>query len=290
MIETYLLQNLVAFSEEKTLLSTAEKLNVSQSALTRAMQKLEEEFDATLFVRKKNKISLNEAGLEAAQYAKQVLSLQENMIEKIRKMDAKNREINFASIAPAPIFELNPILKEIFPDIKIKSELKNTEEEIFDGLENGTYDFVISKTPLNNSRYVSKEYFKESLQVFLPEGHRLAGRKSIYLKDLAGETFLMLSELGFWAEIKKEKIPKAKFITQAEAETLKELVDSSSLPTFVTEIALKSNNYVTYEQKGRVAIPILDDEVNVTFYIVCKRDNYAKLRTVFESELQSFNS
>lgn len=283
MIETYLLQNLVAFSEEKTLLRASERLNVSQSALTRAMQKIEDEFDATLFVRSKNKISLNEAGLEAARRAKEILQLQEAMVKKIREIDVKKREITFASIAPAPIFELNPILKELYPSVKINSSLKNTEEEILSALESGKYNFVISKTALNDSEHVSKEYFKESLKIFVPENHRLANRKSIYLKDLEGETFLMLSELGFWADIKKAKILNAKFITQEEAETLKDLVNSSSLPTFVTDIAQKSKNYVTYEQKGRVSIPILDDEVNVTFYIVCRKENYSKLHEIFES-------
>ena len=288
MIETYLLQNLVVFSEEKTLLRAAEKLNISQSALTRAMQKLEEEFDATLFYRTKNKIALNETGLEAARRAKEILALQDQMVKAVQKLDAQNREIHFASIAPAPIFELNPILKNLYPLVKIQSELKNTEEEIVQCLENPDYDFVISKTPhnelnlKNKEEYISKEYFKEGLQVFLPESHRLAGRKSIHLKDLAGDTFLMLSELGFWAEIKKSKIPNAKFITQEESETLKDLIDSSSLPSFVTEITQKSKHFVTYEQKGRVAIPILDKEVNVTFYIVCKKEKYFSFREIFE--------
>ena len=88
MIETYLLQNLVVFSEEKTLLRAAEKLNISQSALTRAMQKLEEEFDATLFYRTKNKIALNETGLEAARRAKEILALQNQMVKAVQKLDA----------------------------------------------------------------------------------------------------------------------------------------------------------------------------------------------------------
>ncbi|MBR1537704.1 MAG: LysR family transcriptional regulator [Treponema sp.] len=290
MIETYLLQNLVAFSEEKTLLRTAERLNVSQSALTRAMQKLEEECDASLFFRSKNKIALNEVGEEAARLAREILNAQEEMLLKIKKLDAANREISFASIAPAPIFELNPILKNLYPGVQIKSELKNTEEEIISGLVKGDYHFVISKTPhtqtalsANADEYVSKEYFKEGLKVFVPENHRLAKRKSIHLNDLAGETFLMLSELGFWAEIKKAKIPDAKFITQEESETLKDLVESSNLLTFVTDIAQNSKNFVTYEHKGRVAIPILDKEVNVTFYIICKNENSHKFRDMFES-------
>lgn len=276
MIDSYLLQNLVVFSKNGTLLKTAEVLNISQPALTRSMQKLEDETGVRLFLRTKNKIILNETGKAAAVYAEKILKLQDEMISELKDMDRIANEITFASVAPAPIFELNPILKELYPGIKINSELKDTEEELFKGLEKDKYNFVISRTVPENNAYFSKEYFKENLKIFVPENHRLAKRKSIYLKDLAGETFLMLSELGFWAQIKKEKIPNAKFITQEEAEKLKDLIESSNLPTFVTDIAQKSKNFVTYSQNDRVSIPILDPEVNVTFYFVIKKENLEK--------------
>ena len=59
MIETYLLENLVAFGDYGTLSEAAEKLHVSQPSLTRSMQKLEDEIGVPLFERTKNRISLN---------------------------------------------------------------------------------------------------------------------------------------------------------------------------------------------------------------------------------------
>ena len=282
MIETHLLRALSVFYTEGTLLKTSKKLNVSQPALTRSMQKLEEELGVKIFNRTKNKITLNELGIKAAQESTKILEAQEQMIEDLRRMEEQNRRINFGSIAPAPVFELNPVIKELYPGIQISSEIKTTEEELFAGLEKGTYDFVISRRPLEDEEHLSKEYFRESLKIFLPTGHPLADRKSIYLKDLAGETFLMLSELGFWAEIKKKKIPGAKFITQQEAESLKDLVASSTLPTFVTDVAQNSRNYPTYTQKDRVAVPILDPEVNVTFYLVLKKSDSEKLQKLID--------
>ena len=283
MIDIYLLQNLVTFAELGTLLKTAEALNVSQSALTRSMQKLEDELGVKIFNRAKNKITLNENGLATVKYAKKILSLQNEMLNTLQQMDKATHEITFGSIAPAPIFELNPILKNAYPGVKINSVLKNDEKELFEGLKTDQYNFIISRIPLNDGEHFCREYFKEGLKIFLPENHRLAGKKSIYLKDLAGETFLMLSELGFWAEIKKAKIPDAKFITQEEAENLKELIESSNLPTFVTDIAQNSQNYPTYTQKDRVAIPILDKEVNVTFYIVMKKESYGRFSELFKN-------
>lgn len=53
MIDNYLLEELVAFSEHKTLAAAAEYLNVTQPTLTRGMQKIENELQVTLFNRQK---------------------------------------------------------------------------------------------------------------------------------------------------------------------------------------------------------------------------------------------
>ena len=53
MIETYLWKQLVALAKYGTLSEVANQLNLSQSALSRSMQKLEQHIGVELFVRKK---------------------------------------------------------------------------------------------------------------------------------------------------------------------------------------------------------------------------------------------
>ena len=74
MIEIHLLEQLAAFEEYKTLSKAAEKLLVSQPALSRSMHKLEDRMGVPLFDRQKNKISLNKNGELVAEYAKQILN------------------------------------------------------------------------------------------------------------------------------------------------------------------------------------------------------------------------
>ena len=62
MIELFQLEQLTAFADYKTLSKAAEMLHMSQPTLTRSMQKLESEFDVSLFRRTKNKLELNENG------------------------------------------------------------------------------------------------------------------------------------------------------------------------------------------------------------------------------------
>lgn len=83
MFELTQLEQLIAFSECETLSKTAEILLISQPALSRSMQKLESDIGVTLFDRTKNKISLNDNGHMAVEYAKQIISDSHNMIKQI---------------------------------------------------------------------------------------------------------------------------------------------------------------------------------------------------------------
>ena len=57
MMELYLLEQLIAFSRQGTLSGAAEKLHISQPALSQSMKKLEESLGVSLFERSKNKIA-----------------------------------------------------------------------------------------------------------------------------------------------------------------------------------------------------------------------------------------
>ena len=59
------------------------------------------------------------------------------------------------------------------------------------------------------------------------------------------------------------------FLVQEEAFAFNELVKSSALPSFTTDLALQREE----RPQGRIQIPILDPEANVTYYIVYQNKN-----------------
>ena len=68
------LEQFVTFAEQGTLSGAAQTLHISQPTLTRTMKHVEAAFGVPLFRRSKNKIELNETGLQAVQQAKNLLS------------------------------------------------------------------------------------------------------------------------------------------------------------------------------------------------------------------------
>lgn len=278
-IESYILNAFVSFAENKTLTHTAEKLHISQPSLSLAMQKLEEQMGVKLFERNKNKIVLNENGFFALEYAKKIMELQNEMIKQTRFFDEKNKSLRFGSIAYAPEKELLPKLNQYFMGTKIVSKISDSELELLSGLEDGSFDFVILQN--KKDEYFSSELFTEHLYAFIPKTHKFASKKSITLEELSGEKFLIMKNIGFWEEIVKSKITNADFFWQDNFDHLQDLINFSTIPSFITNITRDSTNFNTVETRERIAVPISDKEVNVTFYFVCKRENVKRFEGIF---------
>ena len=84
MIQMHYLKQLAVIAKNRTLSEAAEELGVTQSALSKSMQKLEQLLGVELFERRKNRITLNERGLYAAKLSEKLIIANEEAVEKIR--------------------------------------------------------------------------------------------------------------------------------------------------------------------------------------------------------------
>ena len=278
MIELYVLNELAAFPKYGTLTAVAEKMNVSQPALSRSMKKLEDDLGVQLFERGKNRIVLNENGKIAAEYAQKVIDAEAVFEKKVIEYEQTHRIFSFASIAPMPISELTPILSQQFLGMTVKSELKDNEKELYKSLDSGNAKLIVTLTPPKNTeKYAAVKLFTENLFIVLPKNHRLAEKDKISLKELAGEKILIYSKLGFWYETTKRLIPNVEFFDQQELSALRQLAKLTELPSFVTNFTIQN----VREMKDKKAVAIFDSEVNVTFWCVCLKKNEKELAATF---------
>lgn len=275
MIDIYLLEQLLAFHDYGTLSAASEKLHLSQPALSRSMRKLEDILGVDLFERQKNKITLNENGLLAAQYAVKILEQEREMAEAIRAFDRRRRTITLGACAPIPIFRLTPLLSQTYPDMTIASEIKR-EEVLLDGLSDNTYQMIVLTHPAESDALESVPWQNEHLYITLPPAHPLAGRDGIHLHELNGQTMLLYSQIGFWYDLCMEKMPEARFLVQDEYDTLGELVQASALPAFSTNLVRSEDE----RHLNRAFIPILDPEANVNYYCIFKKQSKTLLDSV----------
>lgn len=277
MIEIHLFEQLVAFADSGTLSAAAEQLHISQPALSRSMQRLEEELGVKLFDRQKSRLSLNENGELAVRYARNLLLQESSMIDQIREFDRKKRTISVGSCTPILIPDFVSLLSSLYEGMTISTEVTG-DPALAQQLRDNKYQLAILHEEPDEKEFFSLPIKSEHLYVFLPPVHPLADADGLYLKDLDGQTFLLYSQIGFWDGLCRRKMPSARFLVQQEYDVLGELVENSAFPSFTTDYIMKREPNRT----DRVAVPILDKEANVTYYCTCLRSEKAKFRPVFQ--------
>lgn len=279
MIENYLLEELVAFAETGTLNKAAEKLNLSQPAITRGTKKLETDLGVTLFDRTPNKIALNKTGKYTAEQAKKVLAVNQNFISQVRNFDNSNKKISIASIAPGPLIILKNLKQNNL--IIANTLLKNQDLESL--LLENQFTCVVSNQPIKNSKIESVYLGMEHLIVQLNEFSDLASKKSVTFKELEGLSFLVLSDIGIWKKIIQDKIPDAKFLYQNDESNFNEIKNYSVFPFFTTNITRANRQWSSNLTSDRVPIDISDKEARQVFYANFLKVNKKRLEPVIEN-------
>lgn len=274
MIELYVLRQFVTFADAGTLSEAAEILHLSQPALSRNMKKLEEDLDITLFERKKNRMELNKNGKYVLSLARKLLEDADSFTTKARDFDHKNRTISLGVCAPAPMWMLTPLITNTYPHMSLQTQMDQAER-LLSGLGNNSYQMIVLPEKPDETQYFSKACGQETLMFALPKGHQYAKRKKLSFSDMNGENMLLMPDIGFWSFV-MDQMPDSRFLTQSDRYSFNELVQASSLPSFVTDL---SEKYRT-TPPGRIYVPISDADATVTYYLVCKQEKESEFRAL----------
>lgn len=295
MIETYLFEYLVAFAKAGTLSAAAEDLHVSQPSLTRSMQKLEDLVEVPLFERTRNRLQLNDYGRFLATRAEWLLTEQKDLVQELRISYRNSQTISVGSCAPLPNWQIQQSLSSLYPEMTISTQIQQ-EESLIKGLSEDRYQLIILPRTAAVSEQafltsldpgtIAVPYSSERLMVSLPPVHPLAREKELSFSDIDGMTFLQYRSVGFWFEICREKMPNAHFLFQDDYTTFLEIVSSSSLPCFSTSEALRRNGSsdIRTDLQHRINIPLSDPEVDIHFYLVCKKENRARFQALLKTK------
>ena len=279
MIETYLLEQFVAFARCGTLLKASEELHITQPTLSRSMKKLEDELGIAIFNRENSKLSLNETGKVAAEYAEKVLSANQDMIDRVLSFDRSLRTISIGSCSPFPIGELIPMLQELFPDKTILSELSASDDLLLAGLKNRKYDIAILHTLPEDKNIFCQRYMEEQIYLSVSSDDPLAKEKSLSFEQMKGVKILVSQGIGFWMDVCKKHLSSSDLLVQNNLEALGELVEASSLPVFSSDRIID----LGYETPGRITIPISDEDAKATYWVACSSSDRQKYRSVFNA-------
>jgi LysR family carnitine catabolism transcriptional activator len=171
----------------------AERCNVSQSAFSQMISRLEEQLGARLFDRDTRRVSLTPEGRMLVPIARGVETEIETMFAELR--DHAEQRKGKVSIAALPSLSAD-WLPRILADFRqkyprIKLQLHDTvAEPVLELVRKGTADFAISALSSGSEEFDSDFLFNEPYYFICREDHPFAARKSLMLKDLKGCNYI----------------------------------------------------------------------------------------------------
>jgi DNA-binding transcriptional LysR family regulator len=171
----------------------AQRLFISQPALTASIQRLEDEFGVRLFDRDTRTVRITPVGELMVRYAREVLHQAERthgLSRALAEGRAGRIEIGFSGILFNPgLDELILRFRQDHPEIEVFLREVTSQKQI-ELLEAGRLDGCLLSLPQPPQDMEHMALLEDGFVACLPESHRLASRRVIRASDLRDEPFV----------------------------------------------------------------------------------------------------
>lgn len=189
------LRNFLRVAELGNFTRAAEAIGLSQPALSRSIQRLEEELGQPILERKPRSVVLTDAGTLLRSRALQVLTLIDDAKAEISDDGASGR-IRLGAIPTVAPYFLPDLLRRFsnqYPAASIVVQEEPTEK-LLKRCSDGELDLAILALPVS-AKYLEVEVlFEEELMLVLPLNHPLAKKSQVRVADVEPYPFVLLDE------------------------------------------------------------------------------------------------
>ncbi len=196
-MEFHQLRYICAIAETGSFSRAAERCQIAQPSLSQQVLKLEEELGAKLFDRLGRSVRLTEAGRAFLPRARAILNQMEEARASVADQIADVRGSVAAGVIPTIAPYLMPAYAAAFAKAYPEARLRIVEETtpiLVEELRSLSVDLAILALPLRHKDLEVFPLGTEPLYAVLPGDHAQAGAKSIALRELRGERFVMLRD------------------------------------------------------------------------------------------------
>ncbi|MCP2260966.1 DNA-binding transcriptional regulator, LysR family [Streptoalloteichus tenebrarius] len=204
-VDTRLLRYFLAVAQEGALTRAAERLHVSQPALTKQIRQLENLLGVRLFVRSRTGMALTEAGRTLADRAPALLAAWEQALRETRETASRAARVLRVGFLASAANEATQRIIAAFslrrPGWRVDMRQAAWTDPTA-GLADGEVDVALVRLPFPGQDALRvRVLFTEPRWVALPEGHPLATRDQIRFDELWDEPFVAApAETGAWRD------------------------------------------------------------------------------------------
>ena len=248
----------------------AERLFLSQPAISDQVRKLEERFGVLLFHRNKRSVRLTDLGERLLGITQRLFVVQAEAQELLQDSQALQTG-SLVLAVDAPVHVLPQIARfcERYPGIRVRIETGNTDESLA-RLFNYQADLALLGRDVSDQRLLTLTLRSDPMVAFVAQTHPWASRSSICLADL-DDTPLVLREVGsVTRQTLEEEMSRAGLRIRAAIQVEGR---EAAREAVVVGIGVGVVSAAEFGSDSRViALPITDCKRRLTETLVCLRE------------------
>ncbi|GAB4023615.1 LysR family transcriptional regulator [Spirosoma koreense] len=285
------LQMIQEVAASGTLTKAADRLFLTQSALSHQLKELESYFNTQLFIRDKKQMLLTAAGEVVLQAADKILAEVAETRAKVRCLtDQESGEVRLCTQCYTSYHWLAGFLREfqgLYPKVDIKVELEAGTQDADQHLLANRIDVAITEGA-ENPKFAYRSLFQDEFVAIVAPDHSWAGRRWVEIDEFADQNYIMYNipdeeSTNFLMLFKNRRPTKVYKITLTEAilEMVKAGLGVAVLPNWVVK---------PYLQSGQLsAVRITEKRVLRTWYAATlKTKQLPRYTTAFIEQLASY--
>jgi LysR family transcriptional regulator, regulator for metE and metH len=193
MLELRHFRSLVAIAESGKLVAAAERVNLSQSALSHQIKDMEAHYDASLFERTRHGLRFTAAGERVLELGRGVLAAISAAERDIARLKSDTRgELRIVLECHTCFDWLMPVMDEFrqrWPEVEVDL-VAGFHADPLRLLLDGKTDVVIGSRPESKRGLHVAPLFRFEILAVIANEHRLRSKRRVTAEDLRGETLI----------------------------------------------------------------------------------------------------
>ncbi len=278
-------------AELKSYRIAAERLFITQPAVSMQIKAFEKQFGVKLFHLKNRELSLTDTGKKILPLARELYETAftcENFLNGVNNAEKGELHLGVARTLNLFIAHYISIFRKNFPGVKIIIH-EGSSKKILEELESFTYDLAVVAHYYEKNPKIQTEFISEEDMIFAASPlHPLANKERIPISKLNGENFILQGEgsgtrMNILRIFKEEHI-KPNIVTEVDnLQTIKRLVSQNK------GISLMYPPLIEKELKeGSIAKISIDRKIPIKIEVAfCKRTLTSPLTMAFLETLKN---
>lgn len=261
-----------------SLSSAARELHITQPAVTKGIQRLQEHYEVKLFHRLGKRLTLTPAGEALFDVSEKIFEMAkkaEDCLHEFREAETARLRIHASeSFGAYYLPDIINRFNQAFPKVRVTVDIL-PNRHVVDNTADLKNDLGFISQPIVHKKLTSVEVAEDELVFIVPPGHPLEGKGALVPEDLAGQTLIMHED----GSVIQDMIHQLMAVNRITCTTSMTLSNNEAIKRAVeggAGITLISQKVVSEEiRTGRLTALKLHESTNSrTFYMICHREKY----------------